>query len=148
MSDSPARVAGGLALGVAVACTPLIGLHLVLSLAVALLTRASVPAAVLGSFAANPWTYPFTLAAGYEIGSRLLGLDVPAGIGAGVPHLLGLVRAAIDGDWTALSSLGPMFGATVLGGIVLGLAAGALTYAGCRRLLGRIKVGAANCPNS
>jgi uncharacterized protein (DUF2062 family) len=123
----------------------LIGLHLVLSLGIAVVTRASAPAAVLGSFAANPWTYPFTLAAGYEIGSRLLGLDVPAGVGAGVPHLLGLMRAVIGGDWAALSSVGPIFGATVLGGIVLGLIAGALTYAGSRHLLGRIKIGAADC---
>jgi hypothetical protein len=38
-----------------------------------------------------------------------------------------------------------MFGATILGGIVLGLAAGPLTYAGSRHLLGRINIGAADC---
>jgi uncharacterized protein len=146
MSGSPASVAGGLAVGVAVACTPMIGLHLVLSIGIAVLTRTSTPAAILGSFAANPWTYPFTLAADYEIGSRLLGLDVPVGVGAGVPHLLGLLRAVMAGDWTALASLGPVFGAAVLGGVLLGIAAGALTYACSWRILRRIRFrAAANC---
>ena len=79
ISESPNRVSVGFAVGAGVACTPLIGLYFVLAVFEAIPTRSSVPAAVLGSFAANPWTYPLTLAGRYTIGSRLLGLSSVAG---------------------------------------------------------------------
>jgi len=134
ISESPSRISVGFAVGAGVACTPLIGLHFVLAVFGAIATRSSVPAAVLGSFAANPWTYPLTLAGGYAIGSRLLGLST-AGAIENTPSLLVLLRAILVGDWSMLSAFGPIFGATILGGTILGLAVGGLAYLAARAML-------------
>jgi len=137
ISESPRRVALGFALGTGVACTPMIGLHFILAVGAALATRSSVPAAVVGSFAANPWTYPLTLAGGYAIGSRLIGTD--AAYGGGNPGgLLTLVRAVGAGDWSTLAAVGPILGATALGGTILGIAVGTLAYVAARATLRRM----------
>jgi len=73
--DSSYSIAAGLACGAAISFTPLIGLHLALSMAVAWLIRANIVAAAIGTLVGNPWTFPLIWLATYETGVMLLGAD-------------------------------------------------------------------------
>lgn len=73
---TPHGIAAGFAAGAAVSFLPLLGLHFVLGAALALATRASVIAAILGTAVGNPWTFPFIWLASYKLGNAI-------GIGAG-----------------------------------------------------------------
>lgn len=67
-SDSTYRVAGGLATGVAVSFTPLLGLHLVQTLLFAHIFRQSKAAALIGTLWGNPWTLPLMFYGDYKLG--------------------------------------------------------------------------------
>lgn len=72
LSASPHSVAAGFAIGVAVAWTPFLGIHIVMALALGFLLRVSLVAAALGTAVANPLTLPFIWASTWEIGHLLL----------------------------------------------------------------------------
>ena len=71
--DSSSSIAAGLACGAAVSFTPLIGLHLALSMGIAWAIRANVVAAAIGTLIGNPWTFPLIWLATYKTGMVLLG---------------------------------------------------------------------------
>ncbi|HXV74118.1 MAG TPA: DUF2062 domain-containing protein [Sphingomonadales bacterium] len=73
-------IAAGLATGVAVSFTPLFGLHLLLSFAIAWVIRGSLLAAAIGTLVGNPWTFPFILVVTYQTGLGLLGREETAPI--------------------------------------------------------------------
>jgi uncharacterized protein (DUF2062 family) len=73
LSASPHSVAAGFAIGVAVAWTPFLGVHILLALAIGFVLRVSLVAAALGTAIANPLTLPFIWASTWEIGHLLLG---------------------------------------------------------------------------
>jgi len=73
--DSPYSIAAGLACGAAISFTPLIGLHLALSIGIAWLMRANLVAAAIGTLVGNPWTFPLIWLATYETGVLLLGAE-------------------------------------------------------------------------
>ncbi len=66
--ENPKRIAKGIAIGVLIAFSPLLGIHTILCIALALIFRASKSAAILGSFLCNPITFPFILFIDYEVG--------------------------------------------------------------------------------
>ncbi len=113
-------IAGGFAWGAAMSFTPLIGLHFLLSMAGAWLTRCSVVASIIGTVVGNPWTFPFIwiwlYKAGTAMGFGATGVDADAMDFAG---LFGRVtESLIAGDWayladTALPILTPMLVAAV-----------------------------------
>jgi uncharacterized protein (DUF2062 family) len=74
--DSSHSIASGLACGAAISFTPLIGLHLAISMGITWLIRGNVVAAAIGTLVGNPWTFPFIWIATYETGVMLLGSDV------------------------------------------------------------------------
>lgn len=71
-SDSTYRVAGGLATGVAVSFTPLLGFHLVQAVLYAHIFRQSKIAALIGTLGGNPWTLPFMFYGDYKLGVWLM----------------------------------------------------------------------------
>ena len=71
-SDSTYRVAGGLATGIAVSFTPLLGLHLVQTILYAHIFRQSKIASLIGTLGGNPWTLPFMFYADYKVGVWLM----------------------------------------------------------------------------
>ncbi|MCH8347011.1 MAG: DUF2062 domain-containing protein [Proteobacteria bacterium] len=73
ISDSSSSIAAGLAFGAAISFTPLIGLHLALSMGIAWAVRANVVAAAIGTLIGNPWTFPLIWLATYKTGVILLG---------------------------------------------------------------------------
>ncbi len=68
MLKEPEKVAGGMAIGVAIGLTPTIPLHLVLGVFIAFLLGKSKLAAALGSQVANPFFFPFIYILDYRLG--------------------------------------------------------------------------------
>ena len=56
--DFPESVAIGLAWGVAISFTPLLGFHLIICYLGTLAMRGNLIAATVGSVIGNPWTFP------------------------------------------------------------------------------------------
>ncbi|MBB3947977.1 hypothetical protein GGQ73_003951 [Rhizobium skierniewicense] len=73
LSASPYSVAAGVAVGVAVAWTPFLGIHILIAMALAFVIRANLVAAALGTTFANPLTFPLIWASTWELGHLLLG---------------------------------------------------------------------------
>ncbi len=68
LQSSPLSIATGLAIGVAISFTPLLGAHIIISLGLSWLLRANKFATLLGTFVGNPWTLPFMLFLSYRTG--------------------------------------------------------------------------------
>jgi hypothetical protein len=111
LQASPHAVAIGIAAGVFAAFVPLPGAQMTLAAMLAWLLRGSMLAALAGTFVGMPWTYPFMWLASYRLGALLLGHQVA---GAPTPDQIGSI-------WPLLKPL-------ALGGIILGLVAGAAGY--------------------
>lgn len=74
LSDTTHKIAAGLALGAAISFTPIVGTHFIQAGIIAFLIRANLPAALIGTFVGNPWTFPFMWWAAISFGSFLFGL--------------------------------------------------------------------------
>ncbi len=83
LSASPYSVAAGVAIGVAVAWTPFLGIHIVMAMILGFLLRANLVAAALGTTFANPLTFPLIWASTWELGHLMMGRD-SAGVSAHV----------------------------------------------------------------
>ena len=66
--DFPDSVAVGLAWGVAISFTPLLGFHLIICYSGTVIMRGNLVAATVGSVVGNPWTFPFFFYMAYKIG--------------------------------------------------------------------------------
>ena len=119
LSGSPHSVALGVAIGVGVSCTPLIGFHTLLALAIAFLAGGNLIGAALGTVFFNPLTAPFIAAAAFRLGRIFVGGPTRFRSGGDVPA--NLVDKLIHGAW-------PWFKQAAVGGIPLGLIAGVITY--------------------
>src|SRR5437868_1683096 len=73
LNATPHSVAAGVAAGIAISFTPLIGLHTIVALALAFVIRGNLIAAALGTMLGNPVVLPFLLGASYRLGTWLLG---------------------------------------------------------------------------
>lgn len=73
MDGTPRSIAAGLACGVAISFTPLVGLHFVLAALTAWIIRGSIFASALGTAAGNPWTFPFIWISVLYTGRKILG---------------------------------------------------------------------------
>ena len=139
MRVCPHRLSLGFAAGAFASFTPLIGLHFVLALVLALLVRGNVLASAVGTVVGNPVTFPFIWLATYQVGSRIIGVTPIAGSGA--PSAPGdTVAAATAAAWY---EFGPIFQETLwpmlVGAIPLGLIGGAASYALCYATLTRLR---------
>jgi len=76
LSDSTTCIAINLAGGSAMSFTPFFGLHVLVALGFAWLigARMNLIAAMVGTFVGNPWTFPFFMYLGYQLGNFIMGL--------------------------------------------------------------------------
>ncbi|MCB1651274.1 MAG: DUF2062 domain-containing protein [Alphaproteobacteria bacterium] len=74
LSDSTHRIALGLSIGSAISFTPIVGTHFIQAGFIAYLVRANFISALIGTFAGNPWTFPFMWWAAISFGSFLFQL--------------------------------------------------------------------------
>ncbi len=66
--DFPEAVAIGLAWGVSISFTPLLGFHLIIIYLGTISMRGNLVAATVGSVVGNPWTFPFFFYFAYKLG--------------------------------------------------------------------------------
>lgn len=84
LGADPHAVAAGFAAGAALSCTPLFGLHFILSFALEWAVRGHMLAAAFGTVVENPVTIPFFVSAAYGVGTLLFGVpDHVEGAGMG-----------------------------------------------------------------
>lgn len=116
MPGSTLSIAIGAAWGMAVSFSPFIGLHLLVGMMMAYLTRGNLLACLFGTFIGNPWTFPLFFYLNYRLGSFLLiemGRDVKS-IGGTMAEFVTLFLA----DPAAL--IGALFAPIVVGSLILG----------------------------
>lgn len=123
IADSTHRVALGLAIGLAVSFTPLLGTHFLQAGILAYFMRGNLFAAMIGTFIGNPMTFPFFWWAGFTSGKVLFEL-----LGIRVAHALPdhiTAEILLDMAWNdPLSIVLPW----MLGGYVLCFLSIPLTY--------------------
>ena len=115
LQGEPHYIALGMAIGVFAAITPTVPLQTVMAVTLALVFKASKPAAIMASLVANPITIPIFYVGSYKLGALLSGGALPKEIRyESVLELLQLGAGVTI--------------ALLTGGVLLGLAAGSLTY--------------------
>lgn len=72
LPDAPHRIARGIACGVLASFTPLFGLHFFLAVLLAWMARGNVIAALIGTAAGNPLTFPFIAVLSIDLGHMIL----------------------------------------------------------------------------
>jgi len=132
LNGDPHYVAFGMAIGVFVAITPTIPFHTIMAIALAILLRASKPAAILGVWLSNPFTVVFLYFACYKTGHFFIEdslqaldsiklliehLESDTELSIKVVYLIGFMETKIR-----------TFMIMNVGGIILGLPAGLITY--------------------
>lgn len=71
LSDSTHKIAAGLAIGVSISFSPIMGTHFIQSVLLCLIMRANIFAAFIGTAAGNPWTLPFIWWVSYKTGKEI-----------------------------------------------------------------------------
>ena len=116
MPGSTLSIAVGAAWGIAVSFSPFLGLHLLVGMMLAYLTRGNLLACLFGTFVGNPWTFPLFFYLNYRLGAFILiemGRDVKS-IGGTMAEFVTLFLA----DPAAL--IGALFAPIVVGSLILG----------------------------
>lgn len=128
---SPQSIALGLAAGVFAACTPLLGFHIMIALAIAWLLSGNLAAAAFGTAFCNPVTFPFIIAGDMALGTLILH-NPPA---AAAPEMIGNL-------WSLhhLSRLWrPMIEPMLVGSVPLGAVFAVISYFLCACAVGLFK---------
>ena len=71
IKDFPESVAVGVAWGVAVSFTQLLGFHLIICYLGTWLMKGNLIAATVGTIIGNPWTFPFIFYLDYKVGTTI-----------------------------------------------------------------------------
>lgn len=127
LADNAHAIAIGAACGAFVSFTPLMGLHIVLGCALAWLLSGNMVAAAIGTAVGNPITFPAIWLASYRTGSFLLGRGASR---EGAAENFSNVFLHGDGPFhhILIRMWEPLVLPMLVGGIPLGLAAGAALY--------------------
>jgi uncharacterized protein (DUF2062 family) len=137
LDDPPHRIALALAVGVFISCTPFWGFQTILAVLVAMLLRLNRAATIAGAWLNLPWFAPFVYGASIKVGEAFL----PAGRAVATP-LTDLVRQPGGLSWPSLWEwLHGVSLALLLGSVVVGAAAGAVTYFIAFGLIARRRAG-------
>ncbi len=129
---TPHEIALGCACGVFAACTPFLGFQMIIAGLIAALLRVSVPAALIGTFIGNPLSWPAIWSASYVAGAWMLGQDpmlAATQITDGA-RALGWAQATPvpPSLEETLVNLSPLWAPLLLGGLIVGLLAAAMSY--------------------
>lgn len=115
LSGSPHAIAAGFAAGVFVSWTPFLGFHIAIAAVIALLLSGSFVAAVFGTLAGNPLTFPFMWWSSYALGSEMLHGN------SGTLALADVAKAPI-------AEIVPVLKPMLLGAVPLGIISGIAAY--------------------
>jgi uncharacterized protein (DUF2062 family) len=140
LDDTPERIAKAFALGVFLAFSPLVGLHLFLSVALPFFFSLNRIAFLLGIFINNPWTLIPIYAAGTYLGGLVMGFPPRPTMPSFEWHLLWS-----SAFWTQLVSqwhiLKPMF----VGSLILSILFSIFSYFAALCLIRQRKARRGNC---
>ncbi len=141
-NETPERLALAFALGVFLALTPLIGLHLILGLALAFLFGLNRVALVSGLFLNNPWTMiPYYTMATY-FGGWLMGFpQVPA-----LPPAFGWAELMDAGFWHQLMPHWRLIVPMAVGSTILAVLGAAVSYPLLRFIIRRGRIHLSRIP--
>jgi len=140
VEDSASSIAGGVAVGLFVGFTPLLGLHMLLALAAAAILRVNKAVAVLCVWISNPFTLLPIYVPAYIIGRALLGWFRPASAvvqAEQIHDVLSSVFSPVNmftrfhtaAFWKEMASVFAKVGLEItIGGFVLGALAAAIGY--------------------
>jgi pyridoxine 5-phosphate synthase len=109
----------GTAVGAGVSCTPFVGLHFLITFALAWALRGNLVAGAVGTAFGNPVTFPVLWAGSYQIGQLLLGRAASEAPG-------GLAQDLAEKSW---DRLWPLIGPITIGAVPLGIAIGCIVFA-------------------
>jgi uncharacterized protein len=137
IEDTPHRTALAFGVGVLIAFSPFIGIHMGIALLVAFLFRLNRVAILFGTYLNNPWTLAPIYLTGTSLGCLLLGVSSD-GLDTIDWELTGW--AFLQGLWTTLR---PYLWPFLIGNTILGAACGFLGYIVLRRVLERRAAAAA-----
>ncbi len=133
LHGDPHYVALGMGIGVFIAITPTIPFHTILAIALAVVFKASKPAAYLGIWISNPFTVVFLYVACYQIGF-LFFEDTPDGL-ASIEMLIGHLKSSeiafsqkVDYFYEFFQLHMKTFLIMNLGGLILGIPSGLIAY--------------------
>jgi len=115
LQGDPHYIALGMAVGVFMGITPTVPLQTIIAVVLALILKASKPAAVIGTLTANPLTLPVFYIGSYKVGKFLLGDPIPTDIQ--YESVAAFLKLGTD-----------MTIAMLAGGVLLGLVPGIATY--------------------
>lgn len=143
LRGDPHPVALGMAIGVFIGITPTIPLHTVLALGLAVILRASKPAAYIGIWFSNPVTIPFFYLASYKLGAFIL-----PECSTEFSEVMSLLNVLGNGDvsfvhkWTCFSGFVEeemdMLIAMNVGGVVIAIIPGIAAYFITYRIMSRM----------
>lgn len=146
LPDQPHRIARGIFAGILVSFTPTFGLHLLLAALLAWMIRGNIVAALIGTFIGNPITFPFIATASVGLGHWLLGVDAPlsalyivvafSDAGGEFWQNVQAMFSSAPTEWHRLSRFyQTVYRPYVVGGVLLGTAAGLAGYAAALPLI-------------
>jgi len=143
LQGDPHYIALGMAIGLFVALTPTIPLRTSLAILLAFVFKASIPAAIIGTWFGNPLTVPFVYIGTYKIGMMALGHTSPD---------ISMVKTLLD------AMMGPMpfldkghlimnflkqemyvFYAMQIGGFIVGIFPGIFCYMVTKKIVIRLE---------
>jgi len=131
VDDTPNRVAAAFGLGVFIAFFPLLGIHIITALGLAVVLRLNKAVLIAGTLTNNPWTVAPMYTAGTLVGCAVLGVS---------PHSLAEIDWSLTGRafYRSLASgLGPLLLPFVIGNLLLGAVAGSIAFVVVRTILRR-----------
>jgi uncharacterized protein (DUF2062 family) len=109
LRGNPEKVAGGVAIGIAVGLTPTVPLHFLLAILIAFLLGKSKLAAALGVWVGNPFLLPVIYLLDYKVGQFVTGTAAPL-----LPFSSFSITHLVELGWSICY---PLF----IGGLVVGL---------------------------
>jgi uncharacterized protein len=135
LEDSSHGVALGIAAGVFVGCMPLVGIQMATAVLLAWVLGGNIVAAAVGTFSANPLTYPLIWLASYRTGAAILGDDQLT-----TAELARIFHGFSDTTITAAFAvaagfLWPIYKPLTVGALPVGLFAATICYCITRRMI-------------
>lgn len=140
LPGTPEEIARGIAVGVFTSFTPFYGLHFVVAAILAIATRSSILASLLGTFFGNPLTYIPIGASALGTGYAILGMrpqtDFEDGLGRRFANAMGdlwnnftAMFTSAEADWTYLADFWhTVFFPWLIGGVPPGLICAVVIY--------------------
>lgn len=126
LKDEPRKVALGFGIGILVGFTPTVGIQMYIAAPLAFLCRGSAIAAAAAVWISNPVTMAGFYFMDFKVGKWLIGSQLKFSLAD--PSFFALIKQTGEAFWLMM-----------VGGVVMGLPAGAIAYVFLYRLLEKAK---------